>query len=138
MFCFGAVAVPVVLAMGWRYRELRLLGLLGVVAVACCNVEFLGRLLHVALPTSVMWRARWLLPSLAGIAVVAVALYWAIAILIRRGDGKMSPLRSFTASLAVVGGFAIMLSQTGAYAAKPGPRPEQLSKFFQRSARPGR
>ena len=129
MFNLGALAIPIVLAFGWRHREFLLLGLIGGVTVACCNSVLLGGLISKALPTSIFWRLRWVLPSLLHAAVVSFALYWALSILLRRRDLTMTPTRSFVASLAVAGVFAVMFANTSGYGMKAGPPPEQLSKF---------
>lgn len=129
LFCFGAVATPLLLGFGRRNREFLFVGLLGAVAVAVCNSTTLGRLLNVALPTSIFWRARWLLPSLVNIAVVSFVLYWAFAAIISRRDDTSTPVRSFVACLATAGMFAVMLGGTSAYALKLGAVPRQLSKF---------
>ncbi len=129
IFCFGAVATPLVLALGRWNREFLIVGLLGLVTIVCCNVTFFGRLLNIALPTSILWRARWMLPSLFNIAIIASVLHWGFAVLIRRRDCAPTPVRSLGASLAAVGLFAGMLAHTGAYALRVGPTPERLSKF---------
>ncbi|MCK4658043.1 MAG: hypothetical protein KAV82_00845 [Phycisphaerae bacterium] len=129
LFCFGALATPVVLALGRRNREFLLVGLLGVVGVAVCNIAVFGKLVNIALPTSILWRARWMLPALICIAVVSFVLYWALLALLRRGDGSATVGRSFVACLAAGGMFAVLLANTSAYALRVGPLPKQLSKF---------
>ena len=97
LFCFGAVATPLWLVLGRKNREFLTVGLLGAVAVAVCNVTAVGRLLNVALPMSILWRARWLLPSLVSIALVSFVLYWAFSVVLRRSDRTTTPVRSFLA-----------------------------------------
>ena len=129
LFCFGAVSTPLLLALGRGNREFLVVGVLGAAAVAICNVTALGRLLNVALPISILWRARWLLPGLVSIASASFVLYWAFSVLLRRGDRTTTPVRSFLACLAAAGMFAVMLANTSAYAVRLGPTPKRLSKF---------
>ncbi|UCG17129.1 MAG: hypothetical protein JSV19_03670, partial [Phycisphaerales bacterium] len=129
VFNLGALAAPLVLAFGRRHREFLLPGLFGVVTLICCNSAFLGGLINKAVPTPVLWRFRWVLPSLVHSSIVAFALYWALSVLLRRSDRTTTPIRSFFACAAVVGAFGLMLSNASAYAAKAGPKPGQLSKF---------
>lgn len=130
LFTFSVCAIPVAFALGWRQREVFYVAAISLVATGLCNVTALGNLLNRILPTSILYRARWLVPSLAAIAVLALVLYWALCVLIRRRDAAPSAVRSLLATLVVVAAFAGMLSQTSAYAVtRPGPASRQLSKF---------
>ncbi len=129
VFNLGALAIPLVLAMGRRHRELLLPALIGVVVVACCNSVFLGGLINRALPTAILWRFRWGQPSLLHVAVIAFGLYWAFSVLLSRRDRTTTPTRSFLASIAAVALFAAMLANTSGYAMRAGPPPKRLTKF---------
>lgn len=131
LFNAGALAVPMVLALGWRRRELLCVGLIGAVALACCTITPLGNLLNVALPTAIMWRARWLVPCLVNVAIVGVVLYGAFVALLGTGSATRSALVSLLASLLAGGGFCAMLAQTDSLMIRTGPEPTQLSKFSQ-------
>ncbi|MCP4593637.1 MAG: hypothetical protein GY842_23110 [bacterium] len=129
VFHLAAVATPLALVLVRRRREIFLTGLIGIVVVACCNCVWLGTWVNRALPTSIFWRLRWVMPSLAAAAIIAFVLYWACGLLLRRSDNTLTPTRSFVASLAVVGVFLGFLSQVRAHVMQPGPAPERLSRF---------
>ena len=128
VFNFGAVALPLVLAVGLRRREWLYVAVLGIVALAVCNSAALGRIVSVALPVPILWRARWILPALVCIAFVAVVLFDAVCTLFprRRAGGTIG---SAAALLAVGGAFAGLLAGTQTRLIKIGPAPKQLTKF---------
>ena len=128
-FCLGALALPLVLVLGQRHRELLLSGVVGVVTVACCNSTLLGRLVNVALPTELLWRFRWVLPSLLHVAVVTFVLYWGFAVLLRGRDGVLTATRAFLAALAAALVFAGGLAIASGYLMRAGPQPTRLTKF---------
>jgi hypothetical protein len=129
LFNIGAVALPILLAIGTRRREWLLVGLIGIVAVALCNVTGLGRVLNIALPTPLLWRARWMLPSLICVAALAGMLWEALAaVLRRRSDGPGALVSTFN-SPVVMAMFALMLSRTDGTLLKIGETPRTLTKF---------
>ncbi len=129
LFLAGALAVPLVLAFGvWR-RELVWVGLIGAAVLLTLNIEPLGRLLNFALPTSIMWRARWFLPALVNVAVVAAVLHWAVLVLIRSPQHSAGMFRRFAASLVAIGAFGLMLYNTTSMPVRVGEKPRNLSKF---------
>ena len=129
LFNAGVMALPLILAAGWRRLEVLFVGLIGVAVAVTCNSDALGRILNVALPTGIMWRARWMVPCLVNMALVGFVLWWAFSVLFRSRDDRTTPIRSFAASFLVIGAFVGMLSQTTSRLLKPGPAPKQLSKF---------
>lgn len=129
LYLAGSLAVPLVIALGVRRRELLYLGLLGGAVLISTNFEPLGRLLNVALPTAIFWRARWMVPTLVNVAVVAGIIYWAVGVIIRGRAARMDGARSMAACLVAVGAVGLMLMKTDSRVVTAGKAPVQLSKF---------
>ncbi len=129
LFHMGSLAVPLVLAFGWKRREILCVGLLGAAVLVVCNNQQLGDLLNKMLPASIMWRARWMLPQLVNAAVIGAVLYWAFSVLLRGKDGSLASGKSFLVSLLVVAAFCSMLYNTTSRRLQIGDPPKQLDKF---------
>jgi hypothetical protein len=129
LYLTGSLAVPLVLALGLRRRELLYVGALGAAVLISTNFEPLGRVLNVALPTSIFWRARWMLPALVNAAVVGVVIWWALSVLVRSRDGRVGAGRTLLASFVAAGAFGLMIANTDSRAVKVGESPQRLTKF---------
>lgn len=129
IFCLGALAVPPVLAMSRQGRSFLIVGTLGAVAVAICNTAWLGKLVNVALPASILWRARWMVPSLVNVALLSAVLFGGFQALFGRRDRAAAPLRSLLACLATAAVFGVFTAKNSAYFPRLGALPRQLSKF---------
>lgn len=122
LFFLGVLGAPIALGVGIgrRRTELVLVGALGVVGVACCALEPLGRVLGLALHPAIMWRARWLVPAPVLIAVLAAGVLVAARTLIGR-----TTVAAAVAAAAVVAAVAA----DHAIAIRPGPPPARLDKL---------
>jgi hypothetical protein len=129
LYLAGALAVPFVIALGLRRRELLYVGLFGAAVLLSTNFTPLGQLLKTALPLSIFWRARWFLPSFVNLASVAVVIDWAVRVLIRSRDGDASGPRALGGAVVAVAAFGIMLACTGSRMVRAGEEPAMLSKF---------
>ena len=125
----GALAVPIILAFGLRRREILWVGLIGAAVLLATNVTPLGKLLNMALPTSIFWRSRWMLPALVNMAIVGVVIYWSARVLLRRGTGAGGPVLAFISALIAVGMFGVMLYNSTSRLVRIGDNPVRLSKF---------
>lgn len=129
LYLAGALAVPVVLVLGWRRRELLYIGALGAAVLICTNFEPLGRILSVALPMSIFWRARWMLPALVNLAAIGAVVYWAVLVLVRSRDGRTDMGRRLFACTAAVAGFILYVANTDSRSVVVGAAPPRLTKF---------
>jgi hypothetical protein len=129
LFLAGSLAVPFVLALGVRYRRLGYLGFIGLAVLASTHFEPLGRLLNSALPMAIFWRARWMLPALLNLAVVAAVIHACVAVWLRGREKRWDGLRSGVAGLVAVAAIVGMVWGTGSRPVRMGDAPEQLTKF---------
>ncbi|HNO77954.1 MAG TPA: DUF6077 domain-containing protein [Phycisphaerae bacterium] len=129
LYTIGALAVPLLLGFGFRRREVFYVGWLGAAALLACNVEPLGHVLNKALPMSIFWRGRWMLPQLVSGAVLATMIYWSVCVLIRGRLEKMTPLISLVASIVTLAGVGGMLLKTSSMPLQVGDAPKNLTKF---------
>ncbi|NOX58001.1 MAG: hypothetical protein GXP29_03980, partial [Planctomycetes bacterium] len=129
LYTGGALAVPILLAFGIRRREIFYTGLLGAAVLVACNWEPMGHLLNRALPTSIFWRGRWMLPQLVSVATLAGVFCWGVGVLFRGGRSKLTAPVSFAASVVTLAAFGLMLFKTTSMSLKAGPTPKNLTKF---------
>ncbi len=133
LFTLATLTVPIAIVFGRRRKEILVVGLLGAGVLVTTHFEPLGKLLNVALPTSIMWRSRWMVPQLVNASIIAVVLYYAVSSLLARVDGKDSPWRSFLSAMVVVASFCVMVSCTTSVMLKVGDPPTNLDKFSEGS-----
>lgn len=129
LYLVSSLAVPLVLALGVRRRELLYIGLIGATVLISTNFEPIGRLLNIALPMSIFWRARWMMPMLINGGALAVIIWWAVGVLLRSRDNQVCVVRSFIACLVAIAGVGAMLAGTDSRPVKIGAAPKELSKF---------
>ncbi|HEY5923859.1 MAG TPA: DUF6077 domain-containing protein, partial [Kofleriaceae bacterium] len=126
LFALAAAAVPMSLALGRRRRELKFLGAAGAVGLAFCTLEPVARIATLAMPTDVLWRLRWVVPSLLLVGVFANVVHAAVAALVQRWR------RLHVAGIAVAIALAIpalLLWRGGTVLHRPGVEPARLDRF---------
>ena len=121
-FFLGILGAPIAigLAKGRRRPELFYAGVLGVVGLAFCAWEPLGRVLGTALHPSIFWRARWLVPAPLLAGVLAAGGFLALRTLLRRAL-PAAVIATAALGAAVVADHSI--------AVRPGPQPARLDKL---------
>jgi hypothetical protein len=129
LYTTGALSVPLLLGFGFRRREVFYVGWLGAAVLLSCNLEPLGRLLNQALPMSIFWRGRWMLPQLVSGAVLATLIYWCVCVLIRGRREAMTALVSVVASIVTLAGVGAMLVKSSSMTLHTGDAPRNLTKF---------
>ncbi len=129
LYTASALAVPLILGFGYRRKEVFYVGWLGLAVLLSCNVEILGALLNKALPMSIFWRGRWMLPQLVSAAMMATLIYWAVCVLIRGRKETMTVMVSIVASIVTLAGVGGMLIKSSSMALKVGDAPKNLTKF---------
>ncbi len=129
LYTGSALAVPILLAFGLRRREVFYLGWLGAAVLVSCNFEPLGHLLNKALPMSIFWRGRWMVPQLVSVATLIGVVYWGVGVLIRGDRKSLTPVLSLVAAIVSFAGVGIMLAKTTSMPLKAGPAPKNLTKF---------
>jgi hypothetical protein len=125
----GTLAIPVLLAFGWRRREWLIVALLGAATLVVTNFEPIGRMLSVALPESIFWRAKWFTPALVNLAGLAAVLYFAVGALWSGVEVRWSDARGFALTIPAIIGFPIMLANTSSARLKIDEPPKMLTKF---------
>ena len=129
LYLAGSLAVPLLLALGLWRREWLYIGALGLAVLLATNLEPLGRILNVALPTAIFWRARWMVPTLLNMAAVAAVIWWAVQVLLRDREGCSDAGRAFVAALVAVGAAGLTVGLTDGRRVQVGAAPVELSKF---------
>ena len=129
LYTASALSVPLLLAFGFRRREVFYLGCVGAAALLACNVELLGRLLNHALPMSIFWRGRWMVPQLVSVAALAGMIHWSVTALIRGRRESITGMASVVASIVTLAGIGGMLVKSTSMTLKTGDAPKNLTKF---------
>ncbi|GJM26328.1 MAG: hypothetical protein DHS20C16_27430 [Phycisphaerae bacterium] len=129
LYTCGALSVPLLLGFGFRRREVFYVGWLGAAVLLSCNFEPLGRLLNQALPMSIFWRGRWMLPQLVSGAVLATMVYWCVCVLVCGRRENLTALVSLVASIVTLAGVGGMLVKSSSMALQVGDAPKNLTKF---------
>ena len=78
LFRLGILAIPWVLLLGLRCREMSALALASIATLCLAYVGPLADLQAELLPRSILWRTRWMLPSAVSATLLAVALFESI------------------------------------------------------------
>ncbi len=130
LFRIGLLSIPWVLLIGWRNRAGLLVGLLSLAITALCFVEPLTSLLSKFMGISLLWRLRWIVPSAVNAALLAVCVYWAATVLLRRHkDRPAGPLASFAGVVITVGAAIGMMAATSSRWVGPPGSVGDLTKF---------
>ncbi len=128
LYVASVLAIPVLIGCGRRERALMYVGLISLAVVLACNIEPLGRLLGKALPMSIFWRGRWMVPQLINVGTMAAVLFAAFAgVMPRRARGGAG-WRLLAACLAC-GTFGVAVANTGSQRLRVGEAPANLTKF---------
>lgn len=129
LYRLGILSIPWLVLLGWRSRKSLLIGLLSFVAVGVAFVEPAGALLSKAMTITLLWRMRWLLPSALGAALLAVCIYWAVTIILRRSDGRVGPARLLVGVAVTLAAVVGMIWSNSSSFLQRGGHVERLSKF---------
>jgi len=93
LFRLGILAIPWVLLLGLRCREMMALALASIATLALGFVGPLADLQAELLPRSILWRTRWMLPSAVNGTLLAIVLFESVRMLARRMKaGALVPL----------------------------------------------
>jgi hypothetical protein len=93
LFRLGILAIPWVLLLGLRCREMSALALASIAALCLAFVGPLADLQAELLPRSILWRTRWILPSAVNGTLLAIALFESVrALAWRLKGGALAPL----------------------------------------------
>lgn len=131
-FRMGVLALPWIALLGLRMRGFRPFVIVGALTLGFAYFEPLGRLMALAVPQSLLWRARWMYPSVIGVVTLAVCFAWAV-LKILPSSGSLTKARHPVAVLATCAAFGWMLGNTGSSELQRGGPVARLSKFPENS-----